>query len=279
MSWFTTPNPTRPGAALAVVPLVAAVFALPGCTTSRTTDPPKTATELYLLSVAIDHAVEPLSGEMLRGRLVFVDRTLTPDKEQDYLVGAVRAKLLVSGARVTTMRDSAEIIVEMRTPGVGIDRTEMLIGIPGIPLGSVMSAAGIPGTSVSTPELALVKSLTQWGTAGVAYVAYWRETGELVASSGPHIGRSYREDWTFFGYSRTLSNIPATRAPDVDEQMGLDEGPEAVRTGDVTPPEFALPDDPAGPADRAPPRDPAAPVDPRPPVSPAPPVRPPEPAP
>ncbi len=228
------------------------VWALSGCTTSRTTDPPKTATELYLLSIAIDNAVKPLSGEKLRGRLVFLDRTLAPDKDQDYMVGAVRSKLLHGGARVAATRESAEIIVEMRTPGVGIDRTELLVGIPGIPLGAVASAAGVPGTTLTTPELALVKNLTQWGTAGVAYVAYWRETGELVTSSGPHIGRSYREDWTFFGYSRTLSNIPPTRAPDVDEEMRLEEGFEAQPTGDATPREPASPVDAAVPVDAAP---------------------------
>lgn len=193
-----------------------------GCTQSRITDPPKTATELYLLSVAVEHAITPLDSERLRGRLVFVDRSSAPEKEHDYLIGSVRAKLLAGGARITGARDEAEIIVEVRTPGVGIDRSELLVGIPGIPLGALTAAAGMPGTSISTPELALVKNLTQWGTAGVAYVAYWRETGELVSSSGPHIGRSYREDWTFFGISRTISNIPPTRAPDLDEDLRME---------------------------------------------------------
>lgn len=194
-----------------------------GCTQVRHTDPPKTATHLFLLSVAIDNAIKPLAGDLLRGRLVYVDRSFAGDKELDYLVASVRAKLLGGGARLTDKRDEAEVVVEVRTQGVSIDRSEFLLGIPGLPIGELATTVGVPATTIFTPELAVVKNLKQWGTAGVAYVAYWRETGEIVASSGPHIGRSYREDWSFFGYGTTVSNIPPTRRPEDHETVAADQ--------------------------------------------------------
>ena len=61
----------------------------------------------------------------------------------------------------------------------------------------------------ATPELAIVKTTRQRGYAAVAFVAYWNDTGELVANSGPFIGRTEREDFWFFGLGpRTVGTIP-----------------------------------------------------------------------
>jgi len=46
-----------------------------GCATIRTTDPPRTATEQFLLSGAAARAIEQLSSESLRDRKVFIDST------------------------------------------------------------------------------------------------------------------------------------------------------------------------------------------------------------
>ena len=191
--------------------LAAATVVMGGCTTVRTTDPPKTATEQFLTSVAAANAVRELTAEPLRGRAVFIDETYFP-KDQQFALGEIRAHLLLAGIRLTNQRDQAEIIVEPRTGGIGIDRYEFLLGIPSLPLGAVTASAGLPAGTITTPELALIKNTRQWGTAGIAYVAYWRESGEILTSSGPEIGRSFREDWWFFGWGpNSISNIPPTQ--------------------------------------------------------------------
>jgi len=50
----------------------------------------------------------------------------------------------------------------------------------------------------------------------VAYIAYWADSGEVVAASGPFVGRTIRDDYWFFGYGpRTIGNIPpAQPAPE-----------------------------------------------------------------
>lgn len=183
-----------------------------GCTSVRVTDPPRTATEQFLMSTAAADAVRQLSGEALRGRTVYVDDTYMPAKEFPYLIGDVRAQLLMAGCQMALSRDKAQVVVEVRSGGVGIDRYEFLLGIPALPLGAVATAAGAPAIPISTPELALIKNSRQWGTASIALVAYWTDTGEIIAASGPYVGRSEREDWWFFGSGpKSISDIPTTK--------------------------------------------------------------------
>ena len=57
--------------------------------------------------------------------------------------------------------------------------------------------------------MAIVKNTKQQGFAGIAYVAYWADTGEVVSSSGPFIGRTIRDDWWILGAGpKTSGNIP-----------------------------------------------------------------------
>jgi hypothetical protein len=181
-----------------------------GCATQRVTDPERTATEQFLISEAVREAVAPLSFDVLHGRQVFVDDRFFGSPDKAFVLGELRAKLLLAGVQVAFDMRDAEIILEVRSPGVGIDRYDSLIGIPAIgsAAGTASSAAGVPA-GIITPEVAIVKEIKQVSFAGVAYVAYWANTGEVVASSGPSIGRAYRDDWWILGFGpRTLGNVP-----------------------------------------------------------------------
>jgi hypothetical protein len=168
-----------------------------------------------LLTGAATAAVEQVSADTLRDRLVFIDTTYlttswqtTP--ELSFLIGEFRAKMLEGGVRFAPKREGADIVVELRSGGVGIDRLEFLLGIPAVGLpslaGSVTSGQNIP---VITPELSILKSTRQRGFASVAFVAYFANTGELLSSSGPFVGRTFREDWWLFGTGpRTVGDIP-----------------------------------------------------------------------
>lgn len=196
---------------LAAVLIGASLAAGAGCATSRVTDPARTATEQFMLSQAAAEAVGQLSFDVLRGRRVFVDTQYFAASEQAFVLGEVRARLLQSGVQVAPNEDEAQVIVEVRSSGVGIDRDDYLLGVPQLQLstGAVSGGANAP---VLTPELAIVKNRYQKGVAGVSYVAYWATTGEIVASSGPFIGRSVRDDWWFFGWGpRSRGDIPPIR--------------------------------------------------------------------
>lgn len=193
--------------------LLAALTLLPACTsTIRTTDPARTATEQFLLSQAASLAVSQLTVEGLRGRRVFVDDQYFAASESKFVLGELRNRLFLGGVQLVPERKLAQVILEVRSGGVGIDRADYLLGLP-----SLVLSAGEDGdntstsTPIATPELALLKNINQVGVASVAFIAYWADTGEVVASSGPFIGRTTRDDWWVFGFGpRTVGNIPTT---------------------------------------------------------------------
>ncbi|MBN2590175.1 MAG: hypothetical protein JXA96_09960 [Sedimentisphaerales bacterium] len=177
-----------------------------GCASVRITDPSRTATEQFLLSKAAQEAIEGLSFESIHGRTVILDAVNFSPAEKDFVLSEFRAKLLNSGVNITLKKEEAEIVVEVRSGGVGIDRYESLLGIPSFapPTSSLTG-----GLALVTPELALTKKITQVGFASISYIAYWNDTGEIVASSGPAIGKSNREDWWLFGFGpNTIGDIP-----------------------------------------------------------------------
>lgn len=181
-----------------------------GCANVRVTDPGRTATEQFLLSEAARAAVEPLSFQALRGRKVFVDNTYFAPAEKEFVLAELRAKLLTNGVQLFSEPNDAEIVLEIRSGGVGIDRYESLLGIPAFvagpagPVGSTASSA-----TILTPEIAISKSIKQYSFASIAYVAYRRDTGEVVTNSGQSVGKAYRSDWWFLGMGpRTLGSIP-----------------------------------------------------------------------
>jgi hypothetical protein len=198
----------------AQIPLLAALGLSVGCSTLRTTDPARTATEQFLLNEASRRSVEQLSALPLRDRLCFVDSSYTVRGEYTaaeylYLIGELRSRLLETGARLTDDRTKADCIVEMRVVGVGIDRIDTLFGIPGIVLNSGTGTASAP---ILTPEFAIIKRLSQKGFAAVAYVAYWKDSGEILTSSGPFVGKTSREDFWILGFGpRTVGDIPPAK--------------------------------------------------------------------
>ncbi len=203
-------------------------IAFGGCATIRVTDPERTATEQFLESDAIVRCVNQLAADTLRDRSVYVDAqyllgaaTTTqpllarePSQEANFLVGELRAKLLLSGVRLVDRRDKAQVILEVRSGGVGIDRYDYLLGLPATDLGGVpgVDSATSSGLLV-TPEIAILKTIKQKGYAGVAIVAYWADTGELIASSGPFTSVTHREDFWFFGFGPRVTGdvVPAQK--------------------------------------------------------------------
>ena len=196
-----------------------------GCATIRVTDPARTATEQFLMSEAVNRSIAQLNFDALRDRKVWVEtaylsgaeqvtvggevrQKLFTSSEQAFATGVVRERLLQTGARLVPERKEADVVLEIRSGGIGVDRTENLVGIPA---GIFSAAEGPGGLPLATPELALLKTTRQRGFASMAFVAYRADTGELVTSSGPYVAKTLREDWWIFGTGpRTVGNIPTT---------------------------------------------------------------------
>lgn len=178
---------------------------------------------MLLLSQAAAEAVGQLSAGALRDRRVYVDGSYFlpneryKDSQADHLfvMGEVRAKLLREGVRLMHTRDAAEIVVEVRSGVMGVDKQSLLVGLPSVAVPGLTSGATgdvLGDPLIATPEIALIKNIKQDGVTSVAIVAYWSDTGELVGTSGPFVGRTHRDDWWFFGYGpRTSGDIPTAQ--------------------------------------------------------------------
>lgn len=195
-------------------PALGLIFCLAACSTVRVTDPPRTADEQFLHSVAVSRAISSLSFVPLRDKRVFVDTQFIyseffPSAEQIFLVGELRNRMLIEGAAIAEARDQADVILEIRSGALGINREELLIGFPGIPLPVGTISSGSVEVPLLIPELIIVKRRRQSGYASVSITAFFADTGELVATSGPSVARTDRVDYWFLGLGpKTSGDIP-----------------------------------------------------------------------
>lgn len=180
--------------------IATALLALPfiaGCGTTRTTDTGRAASEMLLVSQAIDQAVAQIDFSPLNGQMVFLDTTAV-DKDvvdKGYLISLIRQQLLANGALIQEERSRSVYVVEVRSGGIGTDRHSLLVGTPAISLPSLVP--GIPTGSI--PELALIKRNDQRGIAKVGVFAYNRITGRALWQSGTVDGTSRSHDTWVFG--------------------------------------------------------------------------------
>lgn len=151
-----------------------------GCGTTRQTDTTRAATEMLLVSGAIDRAVSTLDFSVMKGRAVFLDTEFLDKATVDrgYLVSSVREKLLANGVLLKDESKQAEFVVEVRAGGVGTDRSSLLVGTPAITMPALL-----PGVPTSIPEIAIYKRNDQKGVAKIGVFAYHKATGLAVWQS------------------------------------------------------------------------------------------------
>jgi hypothetical protein len=166
-----------------------------GCGTTRMTDTNRAATEMLLISQAVDGAVAKLDFSELAGKTVYLDvLALDGVVDRGYLASSLRQHLLAHGALLSEERNKATYVVEARTGALGTDRHTLLLGTPQVSLPSIM-----PGVPTSIPEIALAKKSDQKGIAKVAVFAYNRQTGRALWQSGLVETTSSTKDTWLFG--------------------------------------------------------------------------------
>jgi hypothetical protein len=166
-----------------------------GCGTTRMTDTQRAASEMLLVSQAIDNAVGQLDFSDLQNRRVFLDtQYLDGTIDKGYLISALRQHLLAHGAMIQEDRLKSEYVVEPRSGAVGTDKHSLLFGTPQMTLPTV-----VPGVPSSVPEIALIKKTDQKGIAKLAVFAYNRNTGRALWQSGLVQAKSTLKDTWIFG--------------------------------------------------------------------------------
>lgn len=170
---------------------------LTGCGTTKMTSSPRAASEMLLVSQAVDYAVAKLDFTPLAGQPVFLDTTAVEGiVDKGYLVSSVRQQLLAAGTLLQEKRELALYVVELRAGAVGTDLHSVMIGTPAISLPPVVP--GLPPVT-SIPEIALAKKSDQRGVAKIGVFAYNRITGRAVWQSGAIESESNLKDTWVFG--------------------------------------------------------------------------------
>ncbi len=159
----------------AAPPLALALsVALAGCMGGvRHTTTARAATEMLLVSTAAGRAVEVYDPTRLSGKRVALETAGLAALDRGYVESALRERLARGGALLCE-RAEAEVILEVRTAGHGINDPEWKLGIPSLPL-------GYSGVFAVTPEI----------SAGYDPQVAWAKLQLFArdARTGEHLGR------------------------------------------------------------------------------------------
>ncbi len=167
-----------------------------GCGTTRMTDTTRAASEMLLVSGAVDTAIAQIDCSPLSGRCIFLDvQYLDGTVDKGYVISSLRQHFLAHGVKLNEERKTADVIVEARSGAVGTDRNSvLLLGTPQISVPVVVT-----GQPSQIPEIALLKKTDMKGVAKLAVFAYDRKSGEAVWQSGLVDSRSTLKDLWVFG--------------------------------------------------------------------------------
>jgi hypothetical protein len=156
-----------------------------GCTTPKTTNTARTAVEQMLISNAVDQSLDKVDFRPFTRQKVYLSETYIDAVDKPYVVGSVRHRLLTAGARLVDKPEEAQIIVELRSGGVGTDTSNTFIGTPEFAL---------PGM-LTIPEMKIAERSRQTGLAKIGLVAYDAKTREVLGSGGMALAQSSDSNW------------------------------------------------------------------------------------
>jgi hypothetical protein len=148
----------------AVVLLVVALAC--GCTTARQSNTARTAREQLLISNAVDQALAKVDFAAFQGQKVLVEEKYLDCSDKGYVVGSIRHRLMINGASIAAKPEEADVVMELRSGGVGTDDADSYIGIPQIVLPGMLT---LPEVKLVTRTVAYdAKSHQLLGAGGVS---------------------------------------------------------------------------------------------------------------
>lgn len=160
-----------------------------GCSTTTTSNTARTGTEQLLVSNAIDQSLNKVDFTPFAGRNVFLEDKYLECVDKNYLISSVRHRLMRAGAVVVPNVDSADVVLEPRSGGVGTHASGTFIGVPEIVL---------PGM-LTLPETRLVERKNQKGVAKIGFVAYDAKSRTPLGTGGVALSESDDNNWFVLG--------------------------------------------------------------------------------
>jgi hypothetical protein len=173
------------------VPL-SCLLLLGGCSTIDSRISGRTATEQYLITSAIDRAVDGVKWDSIVGRRVFVEIVGVQVTEFDYMHKEIDRVLLVHGAQPVEDLETANVRLTVMVQAVGTDIWLSNFGVP-------LLLAANPATS-GFSGITLYQSNLQEGYCRLQFYATNPRTGEMNFRSDPVHGDSYFKTQSFLGF-------------------------------------------------------------------------------
>jgi hypothetical protein len=170
---------------------LASLVLFTSCASTKTSNTARTAQEQLLISNSIDQALNKVDFTAFDGAKVFIDEKYLDCVDKNYLIGSVRHRTLRSGARLVEKADGADIILEVRSGGVGTNISDSYIGIPEV-------ALPVP-LPISIPEIRLMSKQEQTGIAKIGIMAYDAKTRQMLGDGGMTMARSDDSNWYVLG--------------------------------------------------------------------------------
>ncbi|MEO2018407.1 MAG: DUF6655 family protein [Fuerstiella sp.] len=204
--------------------ILVGLTAATGCASTLTSNTARTAREQMLLSNAVDRSLNKVDFTPLYGQKVYVEEKYLECVDKPYVVGSVRHRALRAGALLTDKADEAQVVMELRSGGVGTDTTESYLGTTEIAL---------PGL-LTIPEIRFAERKTQFGYAKLGLVIYDAETKQVLGDGGVALARSDDSNWYVAGigpFQKGSLKRDVGRASTHPESMSRRELPSAVAFG------------------------------------------------
>ena len=177
-----------------------------GCASTVTSNTTRTAKEQMLLSEAVEQSLSKVDFSPLAGQNVFVEEKYLECVDKAFIVGSIRHLVMRSGGRLMDTRNDADVVMELRSGGVGTDTSEAYVGTPEIAL---------PGM-LTIPEIRLAERRGQFGYAKIGMVIYDAKTREVLGDGGMAMAQSDDNNWHIFGvgpiqYGSLKDNVSKAR--------------------------------------------------------------------
>jgi len=160
-----------------------------GCASTKTSNTARTAKEQMLISGAIDESLDKVDLSPLYGQRVYLDPQFLDSVDKQYILGSLRHRIMVAGASLAKAADGADVVMEVRSGGVGTDSAESFVGLPEITL---------PGM-LTMPEIRLAERKTQLGYSKLGIVTYDVRSGRALGTGGVSLAQSDDNNWQVFG--------------------------------------------------------------------------------
>lgn len=186
-----------------------ALLACCGCATMKHSDTARTGVEQLLISSAADQALDKVDLRPIVGAKVFIDEKYLDCVDKNYVLVGAHQRLLRANCTIVDKAEDADVIIELASGGVGTDRTDLLFGVPEIPMP--------PPSPISIPKLAIFERVRAMGTAKLAVVAYDAKTKAPVINSGYTLARADYMNWNVLG----LGGMPSGT---VHEELAMATG-------------------------------------------------------